>query len=135
MAVGGPLGLAACGTVAAETVVEGWASSGGGCGPAMAESGARPRLAEDRFLRLDGRSEPDPVREHDGGSWAGEFWALRALLCLWVVFGVDCRETYRSYSSALFIFREACMSELPSASLNPATVHFPIGGIVGTAER
>ncbi len=84
MVVGRPLGPAVCGAVAAEAVVEGWASLRGGS--AMAESGARPRLAEGLLLRLDGRSDPDPVREDDGGDWAGDFWALRALLCLWVVF-------------------------------------------------
>ncbi len=69
--MGRPLGPAVCGAVAAEAVVEGWASLRGGS--AMAESGARPRLAEGLLLRLDGRSDPDPVREDDGGDWAGDF--------------------------------------------------------------
>ncbi len=46
----------------------------------------RSRLAEGLLLRLDGRSDPNPVREDDGGDWAADFWALRTLLCLWVVF-------------------------------------------------
>ena len=72
--MGRPLGPAACGAAAAEAEVEGCASSKGGSGPAMAKSGAWPRLAEGLLLRrLDGRSEPHPVREDDGGDWAGEF--------------------------------------------------------------
>ena len=82
MVVGRPLGPATCCAVAAEAMVEGWASSRGG--NAIAESGARPRLAEGLLLRLGGRSDPDPVREDGSGDWAGDFWALRALLCLWV---------------------------------------------------
>ncbi len=82
--MGRPLGPAVCGAVAAEAVVEGWASLRGGS--AMAESGARPRLAEGLLLRLDGRSDPDPVRETTVVTGQAIFWALRALLCLWVVF-------------------------------------------------
>ncbi len=69
--MGRPLGPAVCGAVAAEAVVEGWASLRDGS--AMAESGA-----EGLLLRLDGRSDPDPVREDDGGDWAGDFWVVFA---------------------------------------------------------
>lgn len=75
--MGKPLRPSANGAAAAKAAVRSWAASGSGSGPALAESGARPRLAEGLLLRLARRSEPDLVRDDDGG-----VRALRALLCL-----------------------------------------------------
>ncbi len=77
-------------------------------------------------------------REEEGGVQRGEAVCLRFRVAFGVVLGervVGLRFLYNSYNSALVDLRGAWMSELVSACLRLATVHFLIGGNAGLVDQ